>query len=361
MAIIKLPIKGFVDFLGQQYIEKAGYIMGSYGQNPRTGYIDLTVPESKCKSSWKKTGWYYTQYSGKQRDKALYWRKNAKRVFDCQGLSEGYYEIMTGKNVNTYARHNYGEWCDPKGAGMIPVKYRIPGAAVFWGNSASSIHHVGYLYKPVNESNPSGDWYIVEARGVNFGVVRTKLYDRKPTHWGLMTKYFDYTKAKAPNAEEPKYQLGDRTLKEGMSGEDVRTLQETLVSIGYELKADGVFGKDTAEAVLAFKTTYDIRNSSGKVNSTYGSKAHSQLMKIVDDNEEADMPDNLIAKKWVSVIKAGSWNVRRGPGTGYGIVTIVKNGSKFPHISTSSNGWLQVEISGTTGWLSPKCAEVVEG
>ena len=82
MATTKVSTKSFVSFLQQQVKEKAGYIMGSYGQNPRTGYHDLSVPESKCKSSWKTTGWYYTQYSGRQREKALYWRKNSKRVFD---------------------------------------------------------------------------------------------------------------------------------------------------------------------------------------------------------------------------------------------------------------------------------------
>jgi len=33
---------------------------------------------------------------------------------------------------------------------MIPAKKRVPGAAVFWSNNgASSIHHVGYLWKGV--------------------------------------------------------------------------------------------------------------------------------------------------------------------------------------------------------------------
>ena len=360
MATKKLEIKGFVNFLGEQLKEKAGYIMGSRGQNPRSGYLDLSVPESKCRSSWKTTGWYFTQYSGKQRDKALYWRKTCKRVFDCQGLVEGYIELQTGQDVNTYARHNYGKWCGTKGTGMIPAKYRMPGAAVFWGNSASSIHHVAYLYKPVKENEPTGDYWLIEARGVNYGVVKTKLSERKPNYWGIMEKYFDYTKEeKKESVPEPNYQLGDRALKEGMVGADVKVLQEALNSIGYNLTVDGVYGKATADAVITFKTLHDIFTSSGDVNSIYGSRAHEMLMKIISDNEEPTEEMTPIAKKYVSVIKAGSWNVRKGPGTEYSIVTIVKNGALLPYISTASNGWMQVEINDTTGWLSPKCAEVI--
>lgn len=77
--------------------------------------------------------------------------------------------------------------------GIIPAKYRVPGAAIFWGSSAGSIHHVAYLWKPVKAGHPEGDWYIIEARGVSYGVVSGKLLSRKPDYWGLMDKYFDYS------------------------------------------------------------------------------------------------------------------------------------------------------------------------
>lgn len=79
---IKVLISDFVKELVAALNRKDGYIMGSRGQNPRTGYLDLSVPESQCKSSWKTNGYYYTQYSGSQRTKALGWRANATRVWD---------------------------------------------------------------------------------------------------------------------------------------------------------------------------------------------------------------------------------------------------------------------------------------
>lgn len=178
----KMPINLFVNELEAALNRKDGYIMGSRGQNPRTGNLDLNA--TTVKSSWKTTGWYYTQYSGSQKTKALYWREHATRVWDCNGMAEGIYELYTGTNIDSKARYNYSSWCSPKGSGLIPTEYRVPGAAVFWKGSYSYIHHVGYLYKPVVEGKPEGDWYIIEARGVNYGVVKTKLNSRKPDYWG---------------------------------------------------------------------------------------------------------------------------------------------------------------------------------
>ena len=212
----RVAISTFVAELAAALNRHDGYIMGAYGQNPRTGYLDLSI--TKCKSSWEPNGYYYTQYSGKQRDKALYWRAHATRVWDCNGMAEGIYEIHTGTCIDSKARYNYAQWCSPKGSGMIPAQYRVPGAAVFWSDSgASSIHHVAYLWKPVNDGHPDGDWLIIEARGVMYGVVSGKLYSRKPNFWGLMAKYYDYDNAEATPAEPAR-----RILRNGCEGEDVK-------------------------------------------------------------------------------------------------------------------------------------------
>jgi hypothetical protein len=172
----------FVQFLIERWKAGDGYIMGAKGQNPR---------------SWSPSSWWFTQYIGKNRTKALSWRAHAQRVWDCNGLAEGYYEDQTKVNINTRARNNYSSWCNPKGTGMIPAARRVPGAAVFHHNGLY-IHHVGYLVAPVTPGNPAGDWYVIEAKGVQYGVVRTRLSDRKWNRWGWMTKYFDYAQPAAP-------------------------------------------------------------------------------------------------------------------------------------------------------------------
>ena len=75
-----VPIAIFVDEIYAAYKRGDGYIMGSRGQNPRTGSLDLTV--TTVNSSWKENGWFFTQYSGTQRTQALKWRKQCTRVWD---------------------------------------------------------------------------------------------------------------------------------------------------------------------------------------------------------------------------------------------------------------------------------------
>lgn len=177
---VKISAAAFVRFLEERYKARDGYIMGATGQNP---------------AKWAKTSWWFTQYKGTQRTQALRWRELARRVWDCNGLAEGYYQDQTGVNINTRARNNYSGWCSPKGRGTIPVNMRVPGAAVFKANALGVIHHVGYLVAPVASGKPGGDWYIIEAKGVAYGVVKTKLSDGGWNRWGHMTKYFDYAQA----------------------------------------------------------------------------------------------------------------------------------------------------------------------
>lgn len=175
----KVSAADFAAFLKKRLAAKDGYIMGATGQDPKT---------------WAKNSWWFTQYSGEKKQKALYWRENAPRVWDCAGLAEGYYKEMTGTDVNTRARYIYSGWCSLKGEGKIPAKHRVPGAAVFiYSASAGEISHIGYLVEPVDAADPAGDWFVIEARGVMYGVVQTKLSARGWNRWGLMDKYFDYS------------------------------------------------------------------------------------------------------------------------------------------------------------------------
>lgn len=264
----RIPIGTFVVMLVDALKRKDGYIMGSRGQVPRTGYLDPTVPESMCKSSWKKTGHMFTQYDGRQRAKAFYWREHAARVWDCNGMAEGIYEILTGISIDSKARYNYRDWCDPKGVGKIPLKYRVPGCAVFWGTTASGIHHVGYLVEPVKKGDPAGDWYIIEARGVMYGVVRTKLNSREPNFWGWMTKYYDYGEEMVePSPEVCPYDEPQGTVVYGAKGTNAKWLQWHLLKWKPDCLPkygiDGDYGKETRSAVLRFKEDMLARGMAG--------------------------------------------------------------------------------------------------
>ena len=69
------------------------------------------------------------------------------------------------------------------------------------------------------------------------------------------------------SAKRRGYGLGDRTLKQGDSGSDVRTLQRLLTKAGLKTAADGEFGDGTMENVKAFETS-QRRTVDGKVTRT---------------------------------------------------------------------------------------------
>lgn len=331
----KMPIGKFMEECRAAVSREDGYIMGSKGQNPK---------------KWKATSWWFTQYSGSRKTKALYWRENAARVWDCNGMSEGIYEDWSGVNVNTKARYNYSGWCDPKGKGMIPVEYRVPGAAVFWGDSASDIHHVAYLDEPVDSNNPAGDWYIIEARGVMYGVVRTKLYGRNPNYWGLMTKYFDYESSDYVPVE---LHLGDRILRNGDEGNDVKELQTALIRMGFDCGkwgADGDFGDVTELAVEAFQEKFDLES-----DGIYGVKSHAvleaELVKI-------DTPAETVSKV---IIDGGNCWIRTEPNTSSKQLGVAMDDEEHEWAGeVSENGWHKIKYKDAYGWVSGKYSRMAE-
>jgi len=346
----RMPTSLFVKELAAALNRGDGYIMGSYGQNPRTGYLDLA--KTDVRSSWKENGWYYTQYSGSQRTQALKWRKKCTRVWDCAGMAEGIYEIFSGTCVNTKARYIYANWCSVKGSGMIPAKRRVPGAAVFWGSSASSIHHVGYLWKPVKEGHPEGDWYIIEARGVMYGVVKAKLLSRKPNYWGYMDKYYDYSEN--ATVEEPApMTLGSRTLKNGSEGADVKGMQSGLIRLGYDLGswgADGDFGDCTEQAVRQFQKDCNLT-----VNGVFDKSCAAALdAALIALDAPAENPQKV-------EIVGGDCYIRSDSSTSGKILGVAKRGTTYTYAGeTAQNSWIRIRHGDGTAWVSGKYARLVK-
>jgi len=238
-----ISVRPFVAWLVEAYKNKWGYIMGAYCQDPK-----------------KLSSWYFTgQYKGIQRLKALYWKKYAPKVTDCAGLLEGYLTKTLGYTVNERARNQYASWCNIKG--KIGTLEKKAGAAVFMTDGApSAIHHVGYLVCPIDKKKPNGDWWVVEARGVLYGVVRTKLSSRRWNYWGLADKFLDYD-CSADEAYAIAFNGAPTTgaskgLYRGCEGAEVKTLQLRLLEKGYKLPkfgADGDYGAETEAAVKAFQ------------------------------------------------------------------------------------------------------------
>jgi peptidoglycan hydrolase-like protein with peptidoglycan-binding domain len=70
--------------------------------------------------------------------------------------------------------------------------------------------------------------------------------------------------APAAALAKPKYKLGDRTLKVGKRGHDVRVLQRYLGRLGIATGVDGIFGRGTKTAVKQFERS-QLRRADGKL------------------------------------------------------------------------------------------------
>ena len=337
---VKVSTNKFVEFLKNRRIAKDGYIMGATGQNPK---------------SWAANSWWFSQYdvspyTPNQKAKALYWRENAKRVWDCNGLAEGYYQDVTGISINTMARYNYANWCSVKGTGVVPNEHKVPGLAVFKGKTAATITHVGYLVAPVKSSNPNGDWYVIEAKGVMYGVVQTTLNAGGWNYWGYMDKYFDYSNHSEGTEAEENEGFGYRTLRKGSEGSDVKELQRLLMKRDSnclpQYGADGDFGEETVGAVKDFQKDMGLT-----VDGIVGKQTYSALDKI----ETSDSSDATTKVE----VTGGMVNVRSTNNTKGKIIAVAKEGEKYDWLATK-NDWHQINTAAGKGWISGKYSKVVK-
>jgi peptidoglycan hydrolase-like protein with peptidoglycan-binding domain len=223
-------------------------------------------------------------------------------------------------------------------------------------HNGSYISHVCYLWKPVDAADPSGDWWVIEARGVMYGCVKTRLYERGWNRWGWMTKYFDYSGAgSVPVPDVP--ELGHRTLAMGDTGDDVKVLQESLITLGYSCGkwgADGDFGKATRNAVRAFQQDAGLEVD-GVVGQKTVAALNARLPESGDDPEEKPLE---LPAQMVTIVNGDAW-IRTQPNTGGATLGVAKRGDMLPYRGErSESGWLAVSLDGEDGWVSGKYAEV---
>lgn len=174
--------------------------------------------------------------------------------------------------------------------------------------------------------------------------------------------YLDY-EGLLPNQEAPvevKYELGDRTLKKGMKGEDVVELQKGLINLGYNLGSsghDGDFGPATEKAVKEFQ-----KNNGLESDGIFGKASYEKFMEVTKDTdgEEVEQPEveepevapTPEEKKTYTVTggKVYLWNGH--PSYGGEKNVIVKKGDKLevPNFGT----YIPIIYNGDLKWINSK-------
>ena len=210
-----------------------------------------------------------------------------------------------------------------------------------------------------------GDGEVVEWRGFNYGCVLTQLNKRSWLHW-YKIPWVNYIEEAQTDPQAPAVDvgtLGARLLKKGVKGEDVRTLQEMLIGLGYDLPdygADGDYGTETETAVREYQMEHDLVGD-GK----YGSKTHASLMqelaeRSADKIDEKDEVAPAQPTRYV-LVTGNTVNIRKGPGVEYDAEGVVRRGARLEYVATADNGWHAVRADGMSGWISGKYSEVREG
>ena len=147
--------------------------------------------------------------------------------------------------------------------------------------------------------------------------------------------------------------LGERILKHGCAGEDVKLMQEYLITLGYDLGkwgADGDYGDATELAVIRFQRDHGL-----EADGDYGQITHKKLMEVID--REKDNAENA-AKRVVRIVGGNCW-ARTAPNTDGEKLGVAKNGWTYDYQGqTSENGWHLIEYDGKNGWVSGKYGKV---
>lgn len=142
----------------------------------------------------------------------------------------------------------------------------------------------------------------------------------------------------------PSISLGNRSLRKGMSGEDVKELQEALIKLGYNLGnagADGIFGNKTDDAVRSFQQSAGLT-----VDGIFGAKSYEALLKKIN----ASIP--LIKIKTKTEIRDGN-NIK------YNIIKTANINEKYEYVATAANGWIAIVTDNKVGWILSDCCEKV--
>lgn len=146
--------------------------------------------------------------------------------------------------------------------------------------------------------------------------------------------------------DPPTYKLGDRDLKKGDKGPDVKELQEDLKSLGYDFPrygCDGDFGSETETNVKGFQ-----RVSGLEPTGVFDHKSYEALLSVMGG---------------YVLITGNSVNVRSGPSKECKSLGVVHKGDRLPFggLINEENGWYMVDYQLANGWVSPKYSELVEG
>ena len=273
--------------------------------------------------------------------------REKKWCADCVGMIKAFF--WKGGDLTAEPKYATNHCPDVSANGMIalcaetgPIRTMpdIPGLVV-WKSG-----HIGVYV---------GGGYIVEMKGFNYDCKRNKVSAGPWVKWGRlpasMISYRD--EDGCGDCEIPPAPDGDRELRNGDEGADVKQLQSDLIKLGFpcgHYGADGEFGDCTEQAVEAFQRAHGIPDTG-----VYDAATREAMEATLDAlDAPADNP------RWVEIV-GGDCYVRSAPNTGGRKLGVAHRGDKLPYQGQmSADGWKLVEFKNCNGWVSGKYSRLIE-
>lgn len=209
---------------------------------------------ARYRQAYVNRGWAGTDF-----DAAVAGWRSTDYATDCQGLLDSYLTYVCNDKTDINADMNYRLWCNAKGPIDDITRDYVIGEAVFVSNKNGRMTHVGWICGFDSDGTP----LVVEARGLRYGVVVTRLDNRPWTHRGIMTKKFKYSEE--IEMEKIKFEVASPMH----TGAAYKAMQTALSAAGYTdgdgktLMEDGKWGTKSQTAFTAMIADYSTHSPAG--------------------------------------------------------------------------------------------------
>ena len=255
---------------------------------------------------------------------------------NCVGYAYGRFNEIGGYGYCKYlAPVNAENFMDYKGSCKTGSTPKV-GAVMVWHGNGNLAGHVAIVEKV----NSSTQVYTSESSYGGKAFFNQTRNKGSNGNWGLSTNNykflgFIYNPAVKEETPKPTTNTPSTNFKKG----------DKIVLNGYLYRDSAGNGKGAKKT--NYKGTITIVNAKG-------SKPYhiDSLGWVAAKDIKKQTTTTTNNKKGTLTVNPGTWNVRKGAGTNYAIVKVVKGGTKLNYYGTS-NGWYKID----GGYISPKAVK----
>jgi len=188
------------------------------------------------------------------------------------------------------------------------------------------------------------DHWFPKILGKNMDNARSEIYAilmgaKKPVSEPIVSTPVQNQTAHSANP----YKKPTSAINVGAKGNAVKWIQYQLNTFKYGLKVDGAYGPATKKAVVDFQSKNSLPLTGN---------CDLNTIKVLNGEKINTQP----AKLYTVKVTAGALNIRKGPGTNYATMGVIKNKGTYDIIE-EKNGWGKLKIN--NGWISLKYTKKV--